>query len=117
MVVTYQYVKPGAVELKIGDVSIWMDGAFAALYRLFEWDGNLDKFLEEAKPYYWKKYVQALRTRQEIADRKQKLAEQAAENRLAKDAEKSRIRRQKNKIGTNSPVNADPTPERDHTIS
>ena len=106
LVAEYQYVPPKPMLLTIGDVTFPVSAAFAAFYSLFKYTGQLDEFLADAKPYYWKSYQNALRLKQKEEDRKREMRESAAENLRLKQNAKRRERRMENKNGIPSPENA-----------
>ena len=93
--VTYEYLPPKPMLLTIGDVTFPVSAAFSAFYNLFLKTGQLEEFLEEAKPYYWKNYQNALRLKQIDEDRKREMRESAAENLRIKQNAKRRERREK----------------------
>ena len=106
MTLDIEKIQPKPVKLTIGGVSFWKGGAFAVLYRMFEYDGMLDAFLAEAKPYYWKEYQEALRLKQRDEDRKREMHESYTEQRRQKENAKRRDRRLEKKNGISTTDNA-----------
>lgn len=98
--VDFQYMPPTPVMLTIGDVSFPIRDGLAMIYRMAKYMDAVDLFMKEMQPYYWKSYQAALRLKQVEEERKRAIAEQAAEQRRALDAEKSHMKRLRKKNST-----------------
>ena len=104
--VTVQYKDPQPVKVTIGDVSFWMGGAFATFYRMFEYTGQLEEFMADAKPFYWKKYTEALHLKQAEEERTRQMHEGYQEQRRIWQNDKKRRKRMEMKNGISRQENA-----------
>ena len=94
----------------VDGVTFPLKGPLATFYRIAEYADMAEAFLKEMKPYYWKEYRAAVRLKEVEEERRQMILEQAAENKRAVQADKSRIRRMRNKSGITTPDNAAQNP-------
>ena len=91
--VTFERREPAGMELTINGVTFWMNGSFALLYRMAEYAGYKDKFMDEMKPYYWPKYQAAAKVLEEREQRKREQRESVQENLRLKQNAKRYARR------------------------
>ena len=101
-----QYVEPTPVAMTYNGVTFEISGALATFYRWFEYLGELDKFVTDAKPYWWRYYRKAVDLKQAEEDRKAEVHESYLRNLNAKKSDRRRQKRMEMKNGISRQENA-----------